>query len=29
VACFWLGILLVLTLTDYFTRGIIPFTPGH
>ncbi len=29
VACFWLGILLVLTLDDYFTRGLVPFTPGH
>ena len=29
VAGFWLGILLVLTLGDYFTRDLIPFTPGH
>jgi cytochrome c oxidase subunit 4 len=29
VACFWLGILLVLTLSDYFTRGMVPFAPGH
>jgi cytochrome c oxidase subunit 4 len=29
VACFWLGILFVLTLADYFTRGMVPFTPGH
>ncbi len=29
VTIFWLGILLVLTLSDYFTRGMIPFTPGH
>lgn len=29
VACFWLGILFVLTLTDYFTRGMIPHVPGH
>ena len=29
VACFWLGILLVLTLNDYFTRGMVPFMPGH
>jgi cytochrome c oxidase subunit 4 len=29
VVAFWLGILLVLTLSDYFTRGMIPFTPGH
>jgi cytochrome c oxidase subunit 4 len=28
-AVFWLGILLVLTLADYFTRGMIPFMPGH
>jgi cytochrome c oxidase subunit IV len=28
-AVFWLGILLVLTLADYFTRGMIPYTPGH
>ena len=29
VACSWLGILLVLGLTDYFSRGLVPFTPGH
>jgi cytochrome c oxidase subunit 4 len=29
VTCFWLGILLVLTLTDYFSRGMVPFAPGH
>jgi cytochrome c oxidase subunit 4 len=29
VTAFWLGILLVLTLTDYFSRGMVPFTPGH
>jgi cytochrome c oxidase subunit 4 len=29
ISVFWLGILLVLTLGDYFTRGLIPFTPGH
>lgn len=29
VSCFWLGILLVLTLTDYFTRGMVPYAPGH
>jgi cytochrome c oxidase subunit 4 len=29
VVCFWLGILLVLTLSDYLTRGMIPFMPGH
>jgi cytochrome c oxidase subunit IV len=29
VAAFWLGILLVLTLNDYFARGMVPFTPGH
>jgi cytochrome c oxidase subunit IV len=29
VACFWLGILFVLTLTDYFSRNMIPFMPGH
>src|SRR5436309_3462269 len=28
VASFWVGILVVLTLTDYFSRGMIPFTPG-
>lgn len=26
---FWMGILLVLTLGDYFTRGMVPFMPGH
>jgi cytochrome c oxidase subunit IV len=29
VAGFWLGILLVLTFTDYLTRGMIPHMPGH
>ena len=29
VACFWLGVLLVLGLTDYFSRGMVPFMPGH
>jgi cytochrome c oxidase subunit 4 len=29
VACFWLSILLVLTLSDYFTRGLVPYMPGH
>ena len=29
VSCFWLAILFVLTLGDYVTRGLVPFTPGH
>jgi cytochrome c oxidase subunit 4 len=29
VAGFWFGLLLVLTLTDYLTRGTVPFMPGH
>ncbi len=29
VACFWLGLLLVLTLNDYVSRDLIPFMPGH
>ena|SRR5581483_9831830 len=29
VCGFWLGILFVLTLADYFTRGMIPIAPGH
>src|ERR1022692_3696646 len=29
VSCFWLLLLLALTLTDYSTRGEIPFMPGH
>ncbi len=29
VACFWLGILCVLTLSDYFPRGLVPIAPGH
>ena len=29
VACFWVGLLFVLTLADYFSRGMVPFTPGH
>jgi cytochrome c oxidase subunit IV len=28
VAVFWLGFFLVLTLSDYFTRGLLPY-PGH
>jgi cytochrome c oxidase subunit 4 len=29
VMSFWLGILFVLTLSDYFTREMVPFIPGH
>jgi cytochrome c oxidase subunit 4 len=29
VTVFWLLILVVLTLTDYFSRGEIPFLQGH
>lgn len=29
ISCFWVGVLFVLTLSDYFSRGMIPFTPGH
>ena len=29
VSCFWLVILMSLTLTDYLTRDMIPFMPGH
>jgi cytochrome c oxidase subunit 4 len=29
VACFWLLILMALTLADYFNRNLVPFTPGH
>jgi cytochrome c oxidase subunit 4 len=29
VTIFWLGILLVLTLADYFSRGMIPGMFGH
>ena len=29
VACFWLGLLLTLTLSDYFSRGLVPFMQGH
>ena len=29
VACFWLGILLVLTFSDYLTREMILHTWGH
>ncbi len=29
VCSFWLCLLLVLTLCDYFTRGMIPIAPGH
>ncbi len=29
IMTFWLGLLFVLTLNDYFSRNMIPFTPGH
>jgi cytochrome c oxidase subunit 4 len=29
VAVFWVGILFVLTLVDYLSRGMVPFMPGH
>ena len=29
VACSWLLLMLVLGLTDYFTRGLIPIMTGH
>jgi cytochrome c oxidase subunit IV len=29
VTMFWFFLLLGLTLTDYFTRGMIPNLPGH
>jgi cytochrome c oxidase subunit 4 len=29
VSCFWAGILFVLTMSDYFSRGMVPFMPGH
>ncbi len=29
VTVFWFLILLVLTLGDYYTRGLVPFMPGH
>jgi cytochrome c oxidase subunit 4 len=29
IVCFWVGILMVLTLGDYLTRGMVPFMPGH
>ncbi len=29
VTCFWLGILLVLTLSDYFSRQMVPSMLGH
>ncbi len=29
ISGFWLGLLLVLTLTDYCTRNLVPFMPGH
>ncbi|HZT79532.1 MAG TPA: cytochrome C oxidase subunit IV family protein [Gemmataceae bacterium] len=29
VVCFWVGILFVLTLTDYLSRGLVPGMPGH
>jgi cytochrome c oxidase subunit 4 len=29
VSVFWLGILLVLMMSDYLTRGQVPYMPGH
>ena len=29
VSAFWIGLLVVLTLCDYFTRGLVPYMPGH
>jgi cytochrome c oxidase subunit 4 len=29
ISCFWVGLILTLTLSDYFTRGLVPFMPGH
>jgi len=29
ISCFWVGLILTLTLCDYFTRGLVPFMPGH
>ncbi len=29
VAGFWFGLMLVLTLTDYLSRNMVPFMPGH
>lgn len=29
VTVFWLAILVSLTLTDYFSRGLVPYMPGH
>ena len=28
-ALFWTILLFSLTLSDYFTRGLVPYTPGH
>ncbi len=29
VVCFWIALLFSLTLTDYLTRGQVPFMSGH
>jgi cytochrome c oxidase subunit 4 len=29
ISCFWVGLILTLTLCDYLTRGLAPFMPGH
>jgi cytochrome c oxidase subunit 4 len=29
VAVFWVGLIFSLTLADYFSRGLLPYTPGH
>jgi len=29
VSCFWYSILVVLTLSEYFSRELVPYTPGH
>jgi cytochrome c oxidase subunit IV len=29
VTGFWVGILVVLTMADYLSRGLVPYAPGH
>ncbi len=29
VSIFWLLLLIILTMTDYLSRDLIPYTPGH
>ena len=29
VSCFWLGLLVILPMSDYLTRNMVPYMPEH